>query len=216
MTDTVKTAPGAAARARNVGKRREQKKEANREAIVAAAREVFSELGYGATTVRDIIRRTGLASGTFYNYFKSKEEVFEALMDESAIRIRARIRAERIRARSFEEFVRAALATYFDYLATNREMHQLIRRNAGAIRMQIDSPEQIAGFEEIKEYLEEDIRDGVLPQVDTEYLTAAAIGLATEIGDRMLLREEFDTKEAANFASELLLGGFAGLPRAGD
>jgi hypothetical protein len=42
----------------------------NRQAILDAAREVFGELGYDAATVRDIIRRTGLASGTFYNYYK--------------------------------------------------------------------------------------------------------------------------------------------------
>ena len=52
--------------------KRERTKVANRQAILDAAREVFGELGYDAATVRDIIRRTGLASGTFYNYYKSK------------------------------------------------------------------------------------------------------------------------------------------------
>lgn len=56
--------------------KREETKASNRQAIIDAARRVFAELGYGATTVRDIIRETELASGTFYNYFKSKEEVF--------------------------------------------------------------------------------------------------------------------------------------------
>ena len=65
----------------NVGKR-EQTKVANRQAILDAAREVFGELGYETATVRDIIRRTGLAAGTFYNYFRSKEEVFAALADD--------------------------------------------------------------------------------------------------------------------------------------
>jgi AcrR family transcriptional regulator len=64
--------------------KREQTKAQNRQLILEAARNVFAELGYGATTVRDIIRATPLASGTFYNYFKSKEEVFQAIHDESA------------------------------------------------------------------------------------------------------------------------------------
>ena len=66
--------------------KREQTKVANRRAILDAAREVFAELGYESATVRDIIRRTGLASGTFYNYFRSREEVFEALADDGAAR----------------------------------------------------------------------------------------------------------------------------------
>src|SRR6185436_1007303 len=55
-----------------VGKR-EQTKVQNRQAILDAARDVFGEKGYEAATVRDIIRRTGLAAGTFYNYYRSKE-----------------------------------------------------------------------------------------------------------------------------------------------
>jgi len=90
--------------------KRERTKTANREAILAAAREVFTKLGYGATTVRDIIRATDLASGTFYNYFKSKEEVFQAIQDENALRVRPRLRAERIRARSVEEFISGSSA----------------------------------------------------------------------------------------------------------
>src|SRR5262249_45547626 len=66
-----------------IGKR-ERTKAANRTAILAAARKVFAQLGYEAATVRDIIRGTDLASGTFYNYFRSKEEVFEALADDGA------------------------------------------------------------------------------------------------------------------------------------
>jgi AcrR family transcriptional regulator len=56
-----------------------------------AARRVFALIGYEATTVRDIIRETDLASGTFYNYFKSKDElaiaVLETLMHDLALRI---------------------------------------------------------------------------------------------------------------------------------
>ena len=45
--------------------RREQNKAENRAALLKAARSVFSEMGYGAAGVRDIVRRTDLASGTF-------------------------------------------------------------------------------------------------------------------------------------------------------
>ena len=41
--------------------------------IIASGINVFVDKGVAEATVRDIIRATGLASGTFYNYFKSKE-----------------------------------------------------------------------------------------------------------------------------------------------
>ena len=57
---------GAETRAERAG-RREQNKAENRTALIKAARAVFAEMGYGAASVRDIVRRTDLASGTFYN-----------------------------------------------------------------------------------------------------------------------------------------------------
>ena len=195
---------------RQLGKR-EQTKANNREAILAAAKEVFAELGYGATTVRDIIRNTGLASGTFYNYFKSKEEVFEALMDDSMTRIRPRLRAERIRSRTFEEYLNNALRAYFEYLLEVQASYRVLRRKTGALRVRMDTPEIIAGFEEIRTYIEEDITAGKLPKVDGEFLTAAIIGMASEIGEKLILRENPDAAEAAVFASQLILQGIKGL-----
>src|SRR5579885_2616873 len=100
--------------------RREQTKAQNRETILAAARQVFAELGFATATVRDIIRATPLASGTFYNYFKSKEEVYQALRDEVAVAIRPRLHEERSKAGSAEEFILGSFSTFFEFVAANR------------------------------------------------------------------------------------------------
>src|ERR1700749_3731509 len=93
--------------------RREQTKVHNRETILAAARKVFAEMGFGAATVRDIIRATPLASGTFYNYFKSKEEVYQAIRDDVALAIRPRLREERVKATTVEDFVSCSFRGFF-------------------------------------------------------------------------------------------------------
>src|ERR1700741_2741139 len=113
--DTTLTAPRP--RAAAPGKR-EQTKAQNRQMILDAARGVFAELGYGAATVRDIIRATPLASGTFYNYFKSKEEIYQAIRDEVALAIRPRLRDERRQARSVEEFITNTFRTFFEFIAS--------------------------------------------------------------------------------------------------
>src|ERR1700748_3704761 len=101
--------------------KREQTKVLNRNLILDAARQVFAELGYGATTVRDIIRATPLASGTFYNYFKSKEEVFEAIRDDVALQIRPRLREERVKADTLDGFISGSFRTFFEFVYSNRE-----------------------------------------------------------------------------------------------
>src|SRR3954462_3873275 len=75
--------------------RREERKARNRAKLLVAARKVFSEKGLGEATARDIVRETDLASGTFYNYFRDKEDAFRALLGEMAVQSRALVRAQR-------------------------------------------------------------------------------------------------------------------------
>jgi len=54
---------------------REEKKQETQKRIVDAAICLFSEKGYEATTVAEITEMAGVAKGTFFNYFKAKEEL---------------------------------------------------------------------------------------------------------------------------------------------
>src|SRR6516165_5927173 len=120
--------------------RREQRKAENRSAIVDAAREVFAELGYDAAGVRDVIRRTELASGTFYNYFPDKESVFRAVLDESAQEVRRRLIAARASAGTLDEFVGDAYRAWFEFLVEDPLMFELMHRNSGVIRAMFGDP----------------------------------------------------------------------------
>ena len=198
--------------AKTLGKR-EKTKEKNRLLILEAARQVFAELGYGATTVRDIIRATPLASGTFYNYFKSKEEVFQAIRDESALRIRPRLREERVKASTIEEFISGTFRTFFQYVYDDQGNFQAIRRNrTDAMRIRMDTPEIIAGFEELRDDIETAISKGLFPPIDADFLMASIVGVAFEIAERMLARDDIDPAAAASFATALFMGGVRTLP----
>ncbi len=59
--------------------RREQKREATREQVLAAAEALFTERGFEATTVDDIAERADVAKGTVYYHFKTKEDVAVAI-----------------------------------------------------------------------------------------------------------------------------------------
>jgi AcrR family transcriptional regulator len=197
-----------------VGKR-EQTKVQNRQAILDAAREVFGELGYEAATVRHIIRRTGLAAGTFYNYYRSKEEVFAALSDDGARRFAPILKGLRGKGTAFDPFVRQAIVAYFEFMADEHNSWAA-RRPEGEIQPHIqgETPEMAAVFAEVKAAIEDAISEGRGPLSDPEYMTAACIGIAREVGDRMLARRPIDTAAAADFAVEMILNGLKGLPGA--
>ena len=197
--------------------KRARAKAANRKAILDAARGVFARIGYDATTVRDIIRETELAAGTFYNYFKSKEEVFEAISSDSVRRFRPLLEGVREAADSFEEYIRGAYGAYFQFLS--EENNQAIKRGAphiALIGVRVDTPEMQTVFEEIRTDLERVAHGGETTEIDTEYLTAAAVGIARELGDRMLQRRPIDVDYATEFAAAMLLAGIDGMPRTGQ
>jgi AcrR family transcriptional regulator len=207
--ELIKTAPRPSPKP--AGKR-EQTKAQNRLTILAAARQVFEELGYGATTVRDIIRATPLASGTFYNYFQSKEEVFQAIQDESALRIRPRLHEERAKATTVEEFISGTFRTFFEFVAGDHSDFRALRMNTDTLRVRMDTPETIAGFEELREDLVGAIAKGMFPPVDADFLMAAIVGVAFELAERMSRREIRDPAVATAFATALFLGGIRALP----
>jgi AcrR family transcriptional regulator len=57
---------------------------AKRDAILAAAAEVFKESGFEGASMAEISARVGGSKGTLYAYFKSKEELFVGVMHQEA------------------------------------------------------------------------------------------------------------------------------------
>ncbi|HEX9556447.1 MAG TPA: TetR/AcrR family transcriptional regulator [Reyranella sp.] len=193
--------------------RREQNKAENRTALLKAARAVFAEMGYGAASVRDIVRRTDLAPGTFYNYFKDKDEIFEAVVGELTGELLKRHREGRGKASTAEEFFRRHYAVYFEFIVEDAELLALARKNFTAIRTLLDKPDVRA----LALALNEDIRavraQGILPDVDVSYLAASMAGVAFEISMVMVARDPVDPVAATEFATRLMMGGIDRVPR---
>ena len=189
--------------------RRELAKRRNRGAILDAARLLFAEKGYGGTTVRDIVRASGLSPGSFYNYFGDKESIFLAVVEESTAAIRSRLRDARAAASSLEEFVGEAYVAYFTALAEDPAMFELLRRNAGTVRVMLDDALVAAGVDELLADVEGAIARGEMPALDARYLARAMAGVGIEVGMEMLDRSPPDISGAATFASDLFLGGIA-------
>jgi AcrR family transcriptional regulator len=66
-------------------------KTATRERITKAAAKLFARQGYENATTRDIAAQAGIATGTLFNYFESKEAIFAALIAEALERARQEI-----------------------------------------------------------------------------------------------------------------------------
>jgi AcrR family transcriptional regulator len=195
--------------------KRELTKLQNRGAIMAAARAAFAELGYETATVRDIIRRTNLSVGAFYNYYRSKEEVYEALAADSADRFQPILRAQAEGAADFASYVRGAITAYYHFLLSEHEAWRSSgpAGEAHGPALRPDTPEIQAIYKQVRASIREVLAKEHGPDVDTSYLATAAIAITREVGEQMLERRPIQVEEAVEFAVNMILGGLAALPR---
>lgn len=193
--------------------RREQTKLANRAMILRAAREVFGEMGYGAASVRDVIRRTDLAAGTFYNYYPDKEAVFRALLDELAIEVGSLTARARASATTIDEFVEEGFRAFFVFLAEDPPTTELLRRNAGAVRSMFDGEAIDGVLRELRADLQRGIDAGLIPAHDTELMATAMLGTAFEVGMRAAEKRPVDVDAATRLCADVFLGGFERMRR---
>lgn len=102
-----------------------------RAALVAAAREVFAETPFAETRISDITAHAGVANGTFYTYFDSKEEIFrEVAADVLAAMLQAPRRNPAPTGRDHIRDVEFASRAYFQVVVDNaviaRSIEQLV------------------------------------------------------------------------------------------
>ena len=62
-----------------------RRKEERPQEITEAAFSAFAEKGYGATRVEDVAKRAGVSKGLLYLYFKTKEELFKAVVQSVVV-----------------------------------------------------------------------------------------------------------------------------------
>jgi AcrR family transcriptional regulator len=101
--------------------RRKDLPENRRASILAAARCVFARQGYAQTVVDDIAGRAGIAKGTLYLYFKSKEEIFLAALIEDARRLEELTRERMNAVDSWRDKIREYVSVRLEYLESHQD-----------------------------------------------------------------------------------------------
>lgn len=88
--------------------------EATRDLLIDVARQNFTEHGYAATSIDDIIRQAGVARGALYHHFPGKEALFRAVYESVEAEVVARVMEAAASQTSPWDAVRAGLSTFLD------------------------------------------------------------------------------------------------------
>ena len=93
-----------------------------REAILRAATKVFAESGYFNSKVADVARVAGVADGTVYLYFKSKEEILRSIFDRGVTEVLSEARAIIEEVADARERLRRIARLHLERLGADRDL----------------------------------------------------------------------------------------------
>ncbi|PPK47915.1 TetR family transcriptional regulator [Clostridium algidicarnis DSM 15099] len=133
----------------------ENKKLIKEKDLYSAAYELFTTKGFQNTAIDDIVKKAGVAKGTFYLYFKDKYDIInKIILQKSSGLIKEAM--QKTKEESFEDFIEMFLfyVNYIiEYLKDNKLMLKIVNKNFswGVYRRAIMRPEQ---HEEMREVID--------------------------------------------------------------
>lgn len=98
-------------------------------AILSTASRLFARKGYANATTSEIAREAGVAEGTLYHHFGSKDGIFLTLFDETMEGYLAGIEAILAGGTSGKETLSAFVRFHFDYVARRKEQYLILLRD---------------------------------------------------------------------------------------
>jgi AcrR family transcriptional regulator len=94
--------------------------------ILDAAREEFGERGFSDSSIVGITQRAGVALGTFYTYFESKEALFSALVRDMSEQVRENVGPALSGASDALDGERRALEAFLDFARDHRDIYRIV------------------------------------------------------------------------------------------
>ncbi len=162
---------------------------ATRQRLLEAAEQVFGELGYHDASIVKITEAAGVAQGTFYLYFASKQQIFDELMRDLNRRVRRAMSEGAEQGRTRVEQEQLGFQGFFRFTAEHAALYRIIRQaefvSPPSLRYHYDAIAK--GY---VEGLREAMERGEIPRADPEVLAWALMGIGELVGMKWILWDE--------------------------
>jgi TetR/AcrR family fatty acid metabolism transcriptional regulator len=183
-----------------------------REAILRAAIKVFAQKGYFNSKVADIAKEAGIADGTVYLYFKSKEEILRSVFDRAMEEFIAEGKREIAEIREADKRLRRIAQLHLEKLGADRDLaivFQVELRGSTKFMEEFSG----GGFAEYLEIIQRTIQEGQKAGVfrkDLKPITAAKIlygALDEMVTNWILSKREYPLAPMADEVLKVFFGG---------
>ncbi|GAB4354324.1 MAG: TetR/AcrR family transcriptional regulator [Kiloniellaceae bacterium] len=148
--------------------------------IERVALALFAEKGVDRTTIGDIARAAGIAEGTIYRHYPSKEELVWQLFSRNYLRLAAELDLLQAGRRGLEEKLKAMVGQFCTLYEQDPDMFRflLLVQHGQLERITTDmlTPVQV-----LKGVIAEAMAAGEIPAQDTEVATAMVLGMVLQV-----------------------------------
>jgi TetR/AcrR family fatty acid metabolism transcriptional regulator len=132
--------------------------------LLEAARSVFSKKGFHDATIDDVAFEAGVAKGTVYLYFKSKQDIYLSALRDGIETLIREMRAEAASTGNAEEKLRKLIATKIAYFDKHRDFFRIFQSELGRMEKTMTECKDLY-FDQariIEEVLKQGAREGLL------------------------------------------------------
>jgi TetR/AcrR family fatty acid metabolism transcriptional regulator len=183
--------------------------------IIDAAVRVFARNGFYNSRVSDIAREAGIASGTIYLYFKTKDEILVTLFREKMAAFVSALRAEIARERDPEAKIRRLVRLHFEVLEASPDMAEVVQvelRQGQKFFRGASAHEISAYFDLIGSILHEGVAGGVFRQdLPVKVATKMLFGAMDQVTTSWVLgKRGYRLADAAEPVANIFLKGVIG------
>lgn len=106
--------------------------------ILEAADELFGERGFDAVSIRDVTELAGVQKTLVFYYYKSKEGLFQAVLDRYYVAHRAALEAAVGADQPLRERLHGVIDAYLDFIDRNRRYPRLVQREVASLDGHLD------------------------------------------------------------------------------
>jgi AcrR family transcriptional regulator len=187
--------------------------ERKRSAILDAARTVFSRQGYACAAVGDVAAEAGIAKGTLYLYFKSKEELYLAALARDLGNLAHRASIEIEKAPTLRDQILAFLRVRLEYANANEDFLRIYLAEYGSLFVKSPMHSDLCRLaRENSRYVKRMVEQGAarreIRPVEAGAVATALIAIMRGMLETRILKwKEFQAADEAEFALDLLWNG---------
>ena len=157
--------------------------------LLSAARMVFSRKGFHDATIDDVAHEAGVAKGTVYLYFKSKQEIYLDALRDGIELLNEKMRAEAAMPGPAASRLRRLLTAKIVFFDENRDFFQIIQSELGRVEKTMNECKDLY-FEQariVEGVLQDGIKDGSLHNINVKKAAFAVTDLTRGIAVQRIL-----------------------------